>query len=320
MAIISIPTSIGGLTIPGSVTSGPLGALFGNKFGRNDLSYPRDLGSATRGHYIQFNVLEVKPATYDVSTVLTDIGKKAAAGLGIASNQTGSFLEDPVAYIKNTAAGVVNFASNPESITKALTFTQSNTIPAGSISLYIPDTVNFTYNAQYENTSLATAAQQIPVVSAVLKPVVQTFRQNDAVKLLLRSQGVAFNPNLQLLFDGINFRDYQMAFTFTPYSKQEAQTVAKIIEMFKKHSAPRLGTAGGMFFIPPSIFEPKFYFNGRENRKINRIAKSVITSVDVNYAPNGFSTYDDGAPVQTQLTINFKEIELITRDKIEQGY
>jgi len=314
MAIISIPTSIGGLTIPGSLTSGPLGALFGNKFGRNDIAYPRDLGSATRGHYIQFNISEIKPATYDT------LKGKIASGFSNGFDTVVNTLKDPVKAFNATKEGVTNFLEDPQSITKSLTFTQSETTPVGSISLYIPDTVNFTYNAQYENTSLATAAQQTPLVSAVLKPVVQNLRQNDALKLLLRSQGYAFNPNLQLLFDGINFRDYQMAFTFTPYSKQEAQTVAKIIEMFKKHSAPRLGTAGGMFFIPPSIFEPKFYFNGRENRKINRIAKSVIMSVDVNYAPNGFSTYDDGAPVQTQLTINFKEIELITRDKIEQGY
>lgn len=314
MAIISLPTSIGGLTIPGSLTNGPLGALFGNKFGRNDISYPRDLGSATRGHYIQFKISEVKPATYD------ELKGKISSGFSSGLDAIGDALKDPMAAITSTAEGITNFVNDPESITKALTFTQSKTIPAGSISLYIPDTVNFTYNAQYENTSLATASQQTPLVRAVLKPVVQSFRQNDALKLLLRSQGYAFNPNLQLLFDGINFRDYQMAFTFTPYSKQEAQTVAKIIETFKKHSAPRLGTAGGMFFIPPSIFEPVFYFNGRENKKINRIAKSVITSVDVNYAPNGFSTYDDGAPIQTQLTINFKEIELITRDKIEQGY
>jgi hypothetical protein len=313
MAIISIPTSIGGVTIPGSLVKGPLGSLYGNKFGRNDLSYPRDLGSATRGHYIKFNILEIVPAEFkQIVSNAADFTKKSA----VAATTAGLVDE-----AKQLFEGTQEFFQNPDSIKKALTLTQPDTKPVGSISLYIPDTVNFTYNAQYENTSLATASQQTPLVRAVLKPVVNTLRQNDALKLLLRSQGIAFNPNLQLLFDGINFRDYQMAFTFTPYSKQEADTVAKIIAMFKKHSAPRLNSGGGgMFFVPPSIFEPKFYFEGKENRKINRIAKSVITSVDVNYAPNGFSTYADGAPVQTQLTIQFKEIELITRELIENGY
>jgi hypothetical protein len=318
MAIISIPTSIGGVTIPGSLVKGPLGSLYGNKFGRNDLAYPRDLGSATRGHYIKFNILEIKPAEFKQTvSKLTDFATEGARAAASALLNP-SVLVDQA---KQLAQGTQEFFEKPDSIKKSLEFTQSNTIPVGSISLYIPDTVNFTYNAQYENTSLATASQQTPLVRAILKPVVNTLRSNDALKLLLRSQGIAFNPNLQLLFDGINFREYQMAFTFTPYSKQEADTVAKIIEMFKKHSAPRLNNGGGgMFFVPPSIFEPKFYFEGRENRKINRIAKSVITSVDVNYAPNGFSTYADGAPVQTQLTIQFKEIELITRERIEEGY
>lgn len=315
MAIISIPTSIGGVTIPGAIVKGPLGALYGNKFGRDDLSYPRDLGSATRGHYIKFNILEVKPAEYkELKQTASDYWEKT-------KQATSEALKNPSDFINNTTEGIKNFLEDPQSITKALELNEIRTTPKGSISLYIPDTMNFTYNAQYENTSLATAAQQTPLVRGVLKPIISQLRQNDALKLILKSQGYAFNPNLQLLFDGINFREYQMAFYFTPYSKQEADTVAKIVETFKKHSAPRLAPgSAGMFFIPPSIFQPVFYFNGRENKKVNRVAKSVITNIDVNYAPNGFSTYGDGSPVQTQLTINFKEIELITRDKIENGY
>jgi hypothetical protein len=65
MAIISIPTSIGGVSIPGAVVNGPLGSLYQNKFGRTDLQYPRDLQSATRGHYVQFTISEIKPATFN---------------------------------------------------------------------------------------------------------------------------------------------------------------------------------------------------------------------------------------------------------------
>jgi len=65
MAIISIPTSIGGVSIPGNIINGPLGALFGNKFGLNSLQYPRDLGSATKGHIVQFSVNEIEPITYE---------------------------------------------------------------------------------------------------------------------------------------------------------------------------------------------------------------------------------------------------------------
>jgi len=310
MAIISIPTSIGGVSIPGAAVNGPLGSLYQNKFGRTDLQYPRDLQSATRGHYIQFTINEIQPAKYDVTiNKLLGSAKNAVSGaVDAALNPTQSL---------NT---IKNFFADPNSMTKFINFTQPNKKSVGTISLYIPETVNFTYAAQYDKLSLATALQQTPIIGGAAKTVLQKLNEGPA-KLLLRSQGYAFNPQQQILFDGIDFRTYQMAFVFTPYSKQEAQTVEKIIKQFKFHAAPRLATgSAGMFFVPPSTFTPKFFFNGQENKKINRITESVIENIDVNYAPNGFSTMSDGSATQIMLTINFKEIELLTRDRIEQGY
>ena len=64
MAVISIPSSIGGVAIPGSIINGPLGALFGNKYNVDNMKYPRDLESATRGHIVKFNINEVQPIGY----------------------------------------------------------------------------------------------------------------------------------------------------------------------------------------------------------------------------------------------------------------
>jgi hypothetical protein len=320
MAIISIPTSIGGVSIPGAVVNGPLGALYQNKFGRTDLQYPRDLQSATRGHYVKFEINEyVKPATFDTTKITKFVGDTFTESASTAV--FGSAATSALAAIKTSPNSIENFINDPNGVQKLVGFTQPETRSAGSISLYIPETVNFTYNAQYEKLSLSQAAQQTPLLNKIAKPVLSTLERNGALKLILRGQGLAFNPQQQLLFDGIDFRIYQMAFVFTPYSKQEAETVEKIIKQFKFHSAPRIsGFGAGMFFIPPSTFTPKFFFNGQENKKISRIAESVIESVDVNYAPNGFSTMSDGAATQIQLTINFKEIQLMTREKIEQGY
>ena len=45
----------------------------------------------------------------------------------------------------------------------------------------------------------------------------------------------------------------------------------------------------------------------------------MIENIDVNYAPNGWSTFGDGSPVQTTLTIQFKETELLDRDTLVTG-
>jgi hypothetical protein len=112
-----------------------------------------------------------------------------------------------------------------------------------------------------------------------------------------------------------------MTFTFTPYSKQEAETVKKIIEAFRAAAAPTINKGtGGMFFIPPSVFNIKFLFKGKENKNVNKVTEAAIQTIDVNYAPNGWSTHADGAPVQTQMTISFKENALVDRNKIKEGY
>ena len=313
MAIISIPTSIGGVSIPGNIIKGPLGALFGNKFGVNNYQYPRDLGSATKGHVVQFSINEIDPITYEEA-------KKFVT--------TANSLED----VKKKFSSITNFFSKDEQ--KTLNFKPKRKRKIATISLYIPDTLNFQYNAGYGNLSLQQVANEVtnaagsafknvPILGTLAKTASLglTVAQSNAAKLALSTQGLAINPQQQLLFDGIDFRTYQMAFTFTPYSRQEAETVKEIIKLFRYHAAPQITTGGaGMFFVPPSTFDLDFLFNGQRNNNVTRVTESVIESIDVNYAPNGWSAHDDGAPVQTTLTMNFKEIELIDKDKIKAGY
>ena len=309
MAIISIPTSIGGVSIPGNIINGPLGALFGNKFRSNSYQYPRDLGSATKGHIVQFSVNEIDPITYEEAK--TFINKSTS-----------------IEGVKEQFNSIKNFFSGDAQ--KTLNFKPKKKRKVATISLYIPDTLNFQYTSGYGNLSLVEVANEVAgVVSNV--PVVGTLgkiaslgltvAQSNAAKLALSTQGLAINPQQQLLFEGIDFRTYQMAFTFTPYSRQEAETVKEIIKLFRYHAAPQITTAAaGMFFVPPSTFDLDFLFNGQRNNNVTRVAESVIENIDVNYAPNGWSAHDDGAPVQTTLTMNFKEIDLIDKDKIKAGY
>lgn len=299
MALISIPTSIGGVAIPGGIT-GPLSALFGNKYNSSFLQYPRDLSSATRGHVVQFSINEVSEATYD----------KAAAAFQPSDN---TWFE----AAKNTVSGLYDAAKSANLSLNART--KQN---VATISLYMPDTLNFTYSSQYGSTSLLSAAKSVTDTigpKIISKAISAT--QSDAAKLAMATQGLAVNPKMQLLFEGIDFRSYQLAFTFTPYSKEEAQAVKNIVTTFKKYSLPKITkSAAGMFFVIPATFNLKFLYNGAENKNISKVAESVIENINVDYAPNGWAAHSDGAPVQTTLTIDFKEIALVDRTKVESGY
>jgi len=307
MAIISIPTSIGGVTIPSTTTKGPLGALFDSKYKLGSLQYPRDLGSATKGHVVKFTVNEIQPTGYEE-------GKE--------------YKLPSVTSLTELWNSVTKLAGGETKVNQTLRPKKKRAI--ATISLYMPDTVNFQYNSGYTNVSLmdiaketAGLASNLPVISKLgkLASLGISSVESNAAKLALSTQGLAINPQQQLLFEGIDFREYQMAFTFTPYSQQEAQDVKKIIQLFRTHAAPQIITGGaGMFFVPPSTFDLQFILNGAENKNITKVTESVITSIDVNYAPNGWASHADGAPVQTTLTMNFKEIDLVDRKKIQNGY
>ena len=47
--------------------------------------------------------------------------------------------------------------------------------------------------------------------------------------------------------------------------------------------------------------------------------KEPMKNIDVDYTPNGWSTTNDGSPVQTTLSISFQEIEILDRDKLVKG-
>ena len=333
MALISIPSTIGGVTIPGTASSGPLGALFGSQYKLSALQYPRDLGSLTKGHFVQFSLYQRKPQNYsEITSSVTNLIKdptisNAESVLNAAAGTAGS--------ITNSIVGLFQGSSN----SSLLSLSKETTSKPDIISLYMPDTVNFTNQASYSGTSVLSAigeaadivakiASKTPLVGGVLGGVASlpgvalSALNSNPAKLLLATQGLALNPKNQLLFEGIDFRSYQLAFTFTPYSAEEAETVRQIIKTFKKHAAPTIITeAAGMFFRPPSSVGVQFMFNGKENPNIAKVTESVIESIDVNYAPNGWAAHDNGAPVQTTLTLQMKEIQLVDSVMIDkQGF
>jgi hypothetical protein len=141
-------------------------------------------------------------------------------------------------------------------------------------------------------------------------------------KYLLSKAGYAINPQFEVVFSAMDMRTFQFDFTFTPKSPNEAETVREIIKLFRKHAAPNLyGGYEGRYFDVPSVFQIEYMHLEKRNENLHKFAPCVLTSIVVDYAPEvGWVTYNDGMPVKTRLTLMFKETEILTRDKIDQGY
>jgi hypothetical protein len=137
----------------------------------------------------------------------------------------------------------------------------------------------------------------------------------------LKQGGYAINPQYEVIFTAMDLRTFQFDFTFTPKSPAEAATVREIIKLFRKHAAPNLYNGGGRYFDVPATFQIEYRHMDKLNANLHKFAPCALQSIVVDYAPEvGWVTFNDGMPVKTRLTLMFKETEIITRDKIDQGY
>jgi hypothetical protein len=362
---ISIPTSVAGISIPGAV-NGPLNLLYGNKYDKTNYRFPRDVGSnPTRQHVILFTIKEPDPIQFgtvlqQTGEAVTDLAKTAGRAAITASTQFAAGQNQQAINTLGTAANEAQPAAEKfaEGV-NSLTNPKLNRKNGDSIALYIPDTVNVTYSADYNDKFSLTDALGKPYFLAqgavslyntfknfMNEPVVNTINKagNDpfVVKkiaevlsssrlgtnltdIALNKSGFALNPQVQVLFEGIGFRNFQFDFLLTPYSQEESDTIKKIIEKFKYASAPEINRNGvfsqGLFMQIPNTFEIEFLYKGARNTNVHRIGESVLTNVNVDYAGAGsWATHNDGSPVQIRLTLQFTETIIIDKNKIKEGY
>ena len=85
----------------------------------------------------------------------------------------------------------------------------------------------------------------------------------------------------------------------------------------------------GRHLIFPSEFEIQYMFQGTENKWYPFVKPCVLESLNVDYGPGGetqhFRPVDVGggeapAPTEMNLTLNFTETEIITKESVAEGY
>ena len=134
--------------------------------------------------------------------------------------------------------------------------------------------------------------------------------------------GVASFNQTMAFYQGPKFREFNFSYQLIPHSTSDQSKIKQIIDFFKIASAPEQ-ISSGLFRIYelPFVFTINFYGINGEMEHINKIAHCALTSVDVKYGGDRFNTFaGTDAPVQTNLTLSFKEIELVTKIDMEKGY
>jgi len=345
----------------GSQPGGPLGALSKSFYETGTFRYPIDLGASDKNHYMMIQILEQRNTQFSTGASLqTNIGAKFGADAGVAAitKPLVDFVESAASAVKNLfsfqqpSLSVEGFPAVNTVVADATKGSiRATTRIKNSIALYMPNTLNFDYAQGYSNASLldSTLGKSLAVVGAAGSSVVDAISKGefgDALKnaspfvakflsekfagggsgqiLFTAATGTVQNPLMEVIYTAPEFRRFQFDFMFYPRSEREATEVQEIISTLRFHQAPEAQqSTNGFFLVPPSEFDIDFYYNGKVNPNIPQIGICVLKSMQVNYAPNGFSAYEvagqgaklggTGMPVAIQLTLSFEETEIRTK-------
>jgi hypothetical protein len=170
--------------------------------------------------------------------------------------------------------------------------------------------------------------------------------QGGATMVALHRNAI-ITPRMELMIEGVGRRSFNYTFVFIPKSPQEAKIVENIIYAFKFHMHPAyadvaagLGKSGeamakslgltgvGREMTIPSTFDIAYMYQEDRNSFLNKISTCFLKTMDVQYGGDRFTAYDrmegifgSGAPPQkTQITLGFTELEIITKERIAEGF
>jgi hypothetical protein len=173
--------------------------------------------------------------------------------------------------------------------------------------------------------------------------LIRTFLAGQAVQvnnLLTRATGSTLNPNLELLFNGPQLRQFSFSFDLFAKEKQEATIIKDIIYFFKAYMAVRdtIGDIGqfgpstenqqstlepqtssvGVFLNSPYVFRVK-YIKGNKNDQseeitgpensiehpsIGKIKMCALQSCTVDYTPLGtYMTFNDESDSEATMVM-----------------
>ena len=291
-----------------------VGRLFsgGGSSRAGNLQYPMDVGHMSRSdHYVQFFINE-------------QIDAKASISGGAVPNSGGP-------------PGSVTYSDRRSRTVERAPTTRAS----GSITLYMPNQIQVSQKANYGEAEIgllvAGAIASFNTVSGGLGnidlgSVADTLKKEGgntvakalegagatgAVAARAIASGETTNNRTEMKFEGIDRRSFQFTFRLLPRSPEEASAIQEIVTLFRYHSMPGFtDDMLGRTLKAPSTFDIQYY----PEEHLHKIGTSALEAVDVKFGGDRPQFFKDNQPTETELTLTFKELDIVTKEKVARGF
>ena len=228
----------------------------------------------------------------------------------------------------------------------------------GSCSLYLPQAIQITDAASYDNVDLGIlgagtaagmqeGAAMLPALvdnaasgfnsvidaatgrSAVSQDVAR-LAVNRAAKFLPSGEArgavrsttrVSVNPNTRALFKSVPLREFAFNFKMIPTSKEETIQIQNIIEFFRTQLYPEVIPLGDINagYKFPNVFEINMKYKNKKDLA-TKILPSYIRSFSATYNSSSMGFYEGGDFSEVDISMAFIESSTLHKALIQEGY
>jgi len=296
-----------------STVSRTQGGSISGGSGSNFLSYPEELGTMDRHrHYVMFYINQQENSQVDFSggVVPEGSGNRTEATTLQVKRAPTKRLAQAIALYMPAQIELEHQANFGEAEIGALVAGGMNALNTMSKGLSMTDAALKIGKEGLGNAGDALGLAALDALDATIAP--------GARAALEISRGKITNNRTEMQFEGVQRRDFSFSFKMLPTSPEEAKTIQDIVTLFRFHSMPEIDDSedDGRTMIPPSTFDIEYF----PNKHLHKISTSILTSVDVKFGGERTQFFHDDQPVETELNLSFKELEIITKRRILDGF
>jgi len=328
------------------VASDPNG-LFQSDYDFSYKYFPSDLTNDYVGHYMVINI--------NVPTDISGNPRSVYNGSSFQNLMTpGEFSKvDTLRFggggQQDTLAGVTSFTTNAIAGAPGAPSSEALSLPRftrrikESVALFMPNSIVHSSQNIYEEVSLTNIAGKVASVGisalaglaggAAGRSISGVAGLAGAASNILGATGQVvsraaslagypINPRIEVLYTTTPQRQYVFEVLMAPRNEFESKAIDAIIKTLRFHAAPEIDSkTKGFTYIPPAEFDITFFNKGEENTKIHRINTCVLERIETDFAPAGtYSTFSNGYPVAIRLSMAFREIEVVHKQRVLQGF
>ena len=330
----------------------PYGKIKQNPFQGEVVTYPETLSREdSGGHYVQFFINEQVNAHVDFGGS-KGVSLEQVRILGSTTRENVKGLDQEAKNRKDQISETFVDKLNKEPTTLSVPRAPTKRL-ASSIAMYMPATLSVAQVSNYGEVEIGNATAsfiagakgfgsgQASRVFAALgeaggvsmeslpelgKAALDNTLAPGSKAAFDLARGKVTNNRMEMIFEGTSRREFNFSFKMMPKSENESDIVAKIVKMFRFYMAPSFDGPIDVrrTMIVPATFDIKYMVKQKENSYLNKISTCVLTSCNVVYGGERTQFFRPNAkgapPVETSIELTFKELEIITRERINAGF